>query len=123
MKMLVINGHDFTNNIVMSSHKINNIPKYEEWTDSNYTVHREITRKQVEGSLTLKFYSIADYELFLSSVKKETVSDGSTLITVYINNERTTRNIYTFLEFTPENNLPILGMKDDNGFEVKITER
>lgn len=123
MKMLVINGHDFTSNIVMSSYKVNNIIQYEEWVDSNYTKHREETRRIAEGSLTLKFYSVANYELFLDCVKKARVSDTSVYMTLYLHNERTTKNCYAYIDFDPENNLPILGTKDDNGFEVKISER
>lgn len=123
MELFKIGSLDITRHITVPSYKVNMIPKYTEWTDSNYTVHRDINRQRVEGNFTVKFFNIEDYEAFIRAIRDNTSTDGSTFVTVYTQNTRTTKQTYVFIDYDPKNSLPIIGRSDDDGFDVSISER
>ncbi len=126
MELFKIGEYDVTPHIVVPTYKINKLPKYEDWEDANYTTHREVVRHIVSGTFTVKFWSIAEFEEFITAVDATLMNDGSHHIYAYVANDKTNQSLqstYAFIEFDLEHTLPIIGTEDDDGFEVTITER
>lgn len=125
MELFVVNNLDFTQHIKVPSYKVNREDVYEEWEDSNYSTHREVTRKRVSGSFTLIYDDITELDTFFDTIEVEkTVSgDGSVPMTVYLNKQHETADIIAFINYTPANEKPIFGVEKVNGFEVTIKEK
>lgn len=126
MKLFSINGVDFTSFIKVPTYKVNRKDIYEEWTDANHVSHRKRTRGQIEGTLTLLFNEKSDLFNFLNTVNTNKDSGGCYIapVSLYINNENTVvDNLEVFIEMDLPNNLPILNLSENNGFEIGITER
>lgn len=126
-QLFKMGAYDLTEHIVVPTYKVNDLPEYEEWKDANYTIHREIVRTKIQGSFTVKFSSLSEYEEFLQAVENNTVDDGSTSATVYSHNkvhddQGIVRTTYVFMDFDPVDALPVQG-SDDSSFEITITER
>lgn len=115
---------DLTRYIPMSKYKINNIVNYEEWTDSNYTRHRQKTDEKAEGNFTLRFPSVALYQDFVSFIATHKDDQtGAILCDVWCTNEFRVKSIYAFLDFEPQNDLPLLADNKSDGFVVTLEER
>lgn len=113
---------DLTKFIPFPKYKINLIENYEEWIDSNKTRHRRLTDTKVEGEFTLNFHKPSDYFDFVSfyQANKDSVT-GAIQAEVFCVNTNTTKTVYGFLDFEPQNELPLM-MKGD-GFTVTFEER
>lgn len=115
---------DLTRFIPMSKYSINNIINYDEWTDSNYTVHRRKTDEKAGGDFTLRFPSVALYQNFVAFISTHrNSSDGSIKASVWLDNEFRTKDINAFIDFEPQNDLPLLADNKSDGFTVELTER
>lgn len=126
MELFKMGEYDLTPHIVVPTYKVNNLPKYEDWVDANYVTHREVVRHCLSGSFTVKFWSIDEYDEFLEAVDATAMIDNSHHVTAYAANEdsaQTMKSAYVFIDFDPEQVLPVIGTEDDDGFEVTITER
>ena len=105
-------SNDYTNNITVPSYKMNQTPTYREYTDCNYTVHREIARQKISGSFTVFFTKVQDFKDFMSYIQENTLQDGSILVSAYVNNLSAVKDFYAYLECTPASNLPYYGSKE-----------
>lgn len=115
---------DLTRYIPMGKYNINNISNYEEWTDSNYTRHRQKTDEKAEGDFTLRFPSVALYQDFVSFIAThKDAQTGAILCDVWCTNEFRVKSIYAFLDFEPQNDLPLLADNKSDGFNVVLQER
>lgn len=125
MELFVVNGIDFTQHIKVPSYKVNRDDVYEEWEDSNYITHREITRGKVSGSFTMLFDDATELEDFYDTIETEReASDCGTVdMTVYLNKQHTTAQITAFITYTPSNEKPFYGVEKVSGFEVTIKEQ
>lgn len=119
------NTLDLTRYIPMSKYKVNNIRNYDEWTDANYTIHRQLTDEKAEGDITLVFRSVTQYANFVSFISTyRDSSTGAIKCSLWVNNEhRLKENIYVFLDFEPQDDLPLLADNKSDGFTVTIKER
>lgn len=122
-RLFVINNEDFTSFIRVPTYMINKLPVYNEWQDANGTYHRDIYRTSVEGSFTLWFDSHEDYFNFYKIINANTTSEGWILLTLYLNNEDDVYTSKFFLSMTPKNELPYMGMKAHEGFEISVKEK
>lgn len=115
---------DLTRFIPMSKYTINNIRNYEEWKDSNYAIHRQLTDEKAVGDFTLRFPTINDYAQFVNfmTTHRENTT-GAIKCLVWLNNEHRTKEINAFLDYEPQNDLPILADKKSDGFTVELQER
>lgn len=119
-------GHtlDLTRYIPMSKYSVNNIRNYDEWIDSNYARHRQLTDEKAEGEFTLIFPSIGLYQDFCAFIEifrdKKT---GAIPCDVWCTNEFRVKSIDAFLDFEPQNDLPLLADNKSDGFTVTLTER
>lgn len=116
--------YDLTRFIPMSKYSINNIRNYDEWIDSNYARHRQLTDEKAEGDFTLRFPSISSYQDFVSFLSTyRNAQTGAIGCDVWCTNEMRTKTINAFLDFEPQNDLPLLADKKSDGFTVTLTER
>lgn len=114
---------DFTRFITVPNYEVNQLPVYKEWTDANHVSHHRKIRDRVEGSLTLKFFTVEDYELFIRTVEENTTEDGYITATFYLNNKLRAYSGNFYFDFEPQNTLPFMGYKNYDGFELEISER
>ena len=125
MQLFVVNNKDFTPHITVPSYKVNDEEVYEEWQDANYKTHREITRKQVNGSFKVLYDVVEELDDFFDTIEtlKAASDDGSIEMTVYLNNLHTTKTITAFVKYTPSNEKPFFQREKVSGFDVTIKER
>lgn len=116
---------DLTRYIPMSKYSVNNIRNYDEWIDSNYAKHRQLTDEKAEGDFTLRFPSINLYQDFVSFISTHRENHtGAIMCDAWCTNEmRVKSNIAVFLDFEPQNDLPLLADNKSDGFTVTLTER
>lgn len=114
---------DLTRYIPMGKYKVNDIDYYDEWEDSNYRRHKRLKTTKAEGSFTLVFPSVNAYVEFVNEIDLLTDRYGSIACEVWCNNKHKLKSIRAFIEFEPQNDLPLLADKKSDGFEVTITER
>lgn len=123
MELFKIGDKDLTNNILVPTYKINSQPSYYEWTDANYTKHRDIRRRVIQGTFTIKFVKQEDYFDFITLLENNTGTDGSTPVSIYVNNLNKVSDTTVFITIDPENTLPLYGTRKYEGFQVSIEER
>lgn len=118
------NRLDLTRYIPMSKYTVNSIKNYDEWTDSNYRRHRQLTDIKVEGDFTLRFPSIAKYQEFVDFIEaNSSPTTGAIKCDVWCNNTHETKGIDAFIDFAPQNDLPLLADNKSEGFTVTLSER
>lgn len=123
MELFMIGEDDFTNFITVPSYKVNYGPVYNTWTDANYKQHRDILRYKVQGSFKLLFDTEEDLNRFLDDVYNfEDITTGTVPIKVYVNNLSNQQEIDAFISFAMANEKPYFGVKQHDGFEVKVEE-
>lgn len=118
------NPLDLTRYIPMSQYNVNNYINYQEWVDSNHTIHRQKTDEKAQGSFTLKFPTISMYQEFVSYINTYKDSQtGAIGCEVWLTNEFRSKNIFAFLDFDPTNDLPLIADNKADGFTVTLQER
>lgn len=122
MQLLIIGSNDYTNFITVPSYAVNNIPEYNEWTDANYSRHRIFKRNKIQGRFTLMFTDKKDYEKFRDDVRDHTKRDGTIEMHLYVNNEDTMAFRKYIMDFAPEDQMPYMGIKPVDGFDVTVEE-
>lgn len=123
MELFMIGEHDYTSFITVPSYKMNYAPVYNTWTDANYRQHRDILRYKIQGSFKLLFNTEEDLNAFLDDIyNEEDPSTGTITVTVYVNNLSNQQDIDAFISFTMANEKPYFGVKEHEGFEVKVEE-
>lgn len=116
--------YDLSSHIPMGGYRVNVLEEYEEWTDSNYDIHRKLLRNRVEGTFELKFKSISDYEDFLSAITKARTTTGQNYIEMdaFATNKGVSYNKKFYIEFEPKNDLPFMADSKNDSFTVTIKE-
>lgn len=123
MELFKIGEVDLTHYITVPSYKINRQPSYNEWVDANHTKHRDIYRRTIKGTFTVKFVKHEDYFNFITLIETYTEADGATPVSIYINNLNKVVDTKVFITIDPENTLPLYGVRSYEGFQVTIEER
>ena len=115
---------DLTNYIVVPTYKVNNKPHFTEWTDGDLVLHRDVQRYYLEGSFTLLFTDIEDYQNFLTRYKQalNATGEGNVYSYVYSNNDHELNFTKVFMDFELANEMPFMGIKEIDGIEVNIRE-
>lgn len=123
MVLFSMNGVDYTTHITYPSYQVNKMDIYEEWTDANYTEHRELVRTQTSGSLTLMFNDQTEYLNFLSALQTLKGADGAVLASFYSNKTNELITNWFYIDFEPANELPYMGERSVEGIQLTIKER
>jgi len=87
---LDITWEDFTDCIKLPSYNVNSNDVNEDWDDANYTTHRIVARKKIEGKFEMIFPSIErqKYFFYLLDKSRELNGDGIAYVDlkVHVNN-------------------------------------
>lgn len=120
--LFIVNGVDLTHNITVPSYKVNEFSVSSEWNDANEVRHKDVIRKRVKGSFTVMFDNITDYNNFLQLIDENTTSGDYIIATVFLNNKNrvVTRNF--FIDMDPQNEVPFMGRRELDGFDIDIEE-
>ena len=123
-RLFIVSGvEDLTEYITVPSYKVNLLEGYDEWTDNNKTTHRDINSLKVQGSFSVKFETLEEYQTFMLVMKNYKKSNGSYDCTVYCNNTLETVTVEMFIDFEPANIMPYIGSKDYDPIEITVTQR
>lgn len=120
----VTKTYNLSRHIPMGSYNVNVLEEFEEWTDSNYDIHRKLLRNRVEGTFDLLFKSIADYETFLDvlALAKATTGQNYIEMDAFCTNKGAIYNKKFYYEFAPKNDLPNMADSKNEAFTVTIKE-
>lgn len=122
--LFIINGTmDITSLIVVPSYRVNLEDVYEEWTDSNKLTHRDITAKKAKGNFEMIFQNVDQYQAFMMYLRNNKKQNGSYNCSVYLNNMLEAINTEMYIDFAPENIMPIIGVKEYRNIEVTVEQR
>lgn len=126
--LIVIKGKngdlDLTRYIPTPEYGIQDIRNYVSWIDGNYNEHRHTTDFKAMGTFRLKFPTREDYIRFVNFIAdNEDSNDGSLVCEVYCNNRHSVKRIHAFLEFEPQDELPLMADMNYEGFDVDLKER
>lgn len=116
--------YNLSRHIPMGSYNVNVMEEFEEWTDSNYDIHRKLLRNRVEGTFDLKFKSVEEYEGFLNVLTAAKATTGQNYIEMdaFCTNRGATYNKKFYYEFEPKNDLPQMADSKNEAFTVTIKE-
>lgn len=122
--LFILNGTmDITSLIVVPSYRVNLEDVYEEWTDSNKLTHRDITAKKAKGNFEITFQNVDQYQAFMMHLRNNKKQNGSYDCSVYLNNMLEAINTEMYIDFAPENVMPIIGVKEYKHIEVTVEQR
>ena len=122
MHLLIVYGQDMSEFIDHKNYNVNSEPVYEEWTDANYTLHRDKVRTRVEGSFSIGFTRAADFERFCRLLEMAKNNDETYKIMLYVNDINRIIPVSVFIDAPA---LRIRDVKNDrswNTFTVKVKE-
>lgn len=116
--------YDLTRHIPVGSYDVNMNEEFEEWTDSNYDIHRKLLRNRIEGTFGIKFNSIAEYESFLNILALAKITTGQNYIemNMFVTNKGQTYTKKFYYEFSPKNDLPNMAHGNSEAFSFTIKE-
>ena len=124
MQLFSFGGVDYTRRITVPDYQINRLPIYTTWTDGNNITHRDVSRYQLSGSFTVWFDSVSDQLAFQSELNAAVQAAGGYLpCSLYAVNDDAVYSANVYVDWTPKNELPLLGRGKHGGIQLKITER
>ncbi len=125
--LIVVDGLDWTPYITVPSYAVKLEPDYEEWFDGNHKKRRNVIRWKIIGKFTVKCPDSSTYIGLLQSLRNAAVDAGGYYMidSVYINDSREViENVEAYLDLgNLQNEEPILGTADSEGFEIELEER
>lgn len=100
MKILEINGVDFSSFINQRSYKMQAQKEYTSWVDGNRITRRAFLRERTTGSFNLTFLTPAELASFVSALTAATVADDYATLTAYVENKHELMEIEAFVTFS-----------------------
>lgn len=114
---------DLTSYIVVPSYKVNLVDGYDDWKDMNKTDHRDTNSRKAQGSFSLQFPTLEEYQAFIIVMKDSKKSNGSYDCSVFCNNTLSCINVEMYIDFDPPNIMPYIGAKTVDDIEVTVNQR
>lgn len=115
---------DLTNFIKLEpGYKVNLEDGYDSWTDSNFTVHRNLAYQKINGTFTLWFETVEQFQTFLVVMNEVRKQDGSYPCTAYCVNKLESYTTDLFVDFDPTNVMPLIETKQYDGLEITVSQR
>ena len=114
---------DLTQFIEVPTYKVNLKDGYEEWTDMNKTDHHDINSQKAEGTFSVKFETLEQFQTFLIVMKDCKKPNGSYDCSVYCTNTLSVINVEMYIDFDPANVMPYIGAKDYDSIEITVKQR
>ncbi len=122
---LIINGVDYTPDIVDESYKIDVNDKYESWEDGNMVEHRVIVAQKVTGSVQILCSELGNWPEvsdFLADLNAAT-NNGVLTALFYVPARGAAEVIDCYYEIANVSHIKDLSGYFTDIFELKITER
>lgn len=119
-----INGVDYSDHVIAGSYSINNSPVFKEYDDANGNTHRVKIRDRIEGSFSMWFRTVEEFNDFMSDVNSATTpSNNISVAFLLVNNTNQSGNFNVFLDYDTTRNRD--GSWNDymERFTVKVKER
>lgn len=100
MNLFLIGTKNYSNNILNDTFSVHDEALFNEWTDGNYTTHRDYLRNKASGTFTMRFRKLSEYEEFVNRLGNKRTSGGYYVCTVHCNNTNTTKTCNLFIKTT-----------------------
>lgn len=123
MQMFAFGGVDYTRRITVPDYQINRLPLYTTWTDGNNITHRDVSRYQLSGTFTVWFDNADEQLAFQAALTAAMAATGYLPCNLYAVNDNAVYAANVYVDWTPKNELPLLGRGKHGGIQLKITER
>ena len=115
---------DLTSYIPVPEYNVQDVRNFVSWVDGNYCQRRHITDYKAQGTFKLRFPKKENYLQFVEFVKtNEDKADGSIVCDVYCVNRNITKRVHAYLDYEPQDEMPIMSNNDADGFDVVLSER
>lgn len=101
--MFKVGNTDYSANVIDNNngYKVQKNPIYTEWTDANGRDHRSVYRYRTEGTFTMLFKTMEDYDAFCQTLEANVQNDSSYPLAVFDNNSGTQVTSHFYLSYTP----------------------
>lgn len=97
--MFKVADTDYSGRVPGEQYAVRSVKQYDGWTDANGTEHRSVYREQIEGTFTMQFLSVAEFDAFCTYVEAHANNDSSVPCTVWVNNKGAAVQSNFFLDF------------------------
>lgn len=114
---------DLTEFIQMPTYKVSLKDGYDEWTDNNKVIHHDIHTRRAEGSFSIRFETVEQFQTFMIVMKDYKKQNGSYDCSVFCNNTLSVINTEMFIDFDAANVMPYIGVKDYDAIDVTVQQR
>lgn len=94
----LVNGGDYSANVIAGTYTINTEEVYVEWKDANHVRHRSVIRERLVGSFDMYFNTIEEYQVFANDISRNKHS-GKNAIQLMNNKTGVLKTINAFVEF------------------------
>lgn len=119
-----IGNTDLTQYVDVQTYAVNKEDVYEEWTDGNWTTHREIVRQRRSGEFSVGFSKATDFAAWTALLASSKASGGYYTVTAYINNTGSSDTFSAFLDVSnPEDKWDLAHSRHWLVATVTLTER
>lgn len=121
--MFKIKDNDYSTRVIGESYAVRTVKQYDGWTDANGREHRSVYRERIEGTFTMQFADITEYDAFCAYVEANCDYDSSLPCTVWVNNQNASCQGHFFVDY---NAVRFIDPKGDDMVErikITITER
>ena len=114
---------DLTPFVDIQNHEVNRSDVFQNWTDGNWIERRELVRTRIEGTTTVGFSKIADFEAFKTHLAAARHPAGYFPITVYVNNIGEVVQLSAFLTIEGEGKWDLINSRQWITQAIAIMER
>ena len=122
---LIINGVDYTPNIVEGSYKIDSEDAYESWNDGNMIEHRIVVSSKVTGSVQLLCSELGNWPRVSALLADINAATDNHVLTcgVYVPSRGAVEAINCYYELKSASHIKSIGGKFTDVFTLEIKER
>lgn len=120
--LFVIGTTDLTQWEQKENHDVNREEFFEEWTDGNKIIHRDIWTR-VNGSVVLSFSRESDHSNFMSLLTSARNANGYYPIKVWCSNTNSTETVNAFLTVTGDTKWDVTAPIKHHTVNIGITGR
>lgn len=100
MAILIINGVDYSGNVIVGSYDVNSQNIYSDiWQDANARNHKPVVRQQISGTFDMQFPTMAKYNAFVGHIENSKNNEGWVQCTVFVNNLGISKSCDMFIDF------------------------
>lgn len=107
----------------IQNYDVNKVDVFQEWTDGNWINHRDIVRTRIQGTVTLGFKTVTDWNAFVSLLNANRDEAGYFAVTVWVNNTATSETINAFLDLVGSGKWDLVNNRFWRVITISVTQR